>query len=496
LAKKTVFVQAQVIINAVVVIAKMEGEIKKNNIPEGDTIVAIATPPGKGGIGIVRISGVHAIDIAQEIFIKNRTNRDPKVSFGRKDSHRMIHGYIINKHLNQIIDEVLICPMVGPKTYTREDVVEIHAHSNQGILNDILDITLREGANMAQPGEFTKRAFLNGRIDLTQAEAVMDIINARSHKAREIAAKQITGELKHLLHQIRENIEQAMAVIEMGIDFIEVENNDCLLENNISHQWRKNILEPITDLVNGSKTAIMYKEGVQVAIVGKPNVGKSSILNRLIQKERAIVSEYPGTTRDIVSESIDINGIIMNLVDTAGIHSTRNTIEKLGIIKSQEAIEKADIVIFVTDSSRENNEADYKIYELIKNKTIIWVQNKCDLVSSNTVTFDTFKNSGIKVSALTGLGIEEIRNEMIKTVMLDDVSEQENYLISTLRQKKCLKDACTYLSQAITGYENGIPLELIAMDFKEGRQKIDEITGNHYHGDLLDTIFSTFCVGK
>ncbi len=472
-------------------------EISKSNFQKDNTIAAIATPIGRGGIGIVRISGKKAISIGEKIFVRKSGKIDCGCTFGKQDSHRMIYGYIVDKWKKRIIDEIFICPMFGPKSYTREDVIEIHAHSSPGMLKEILDIAIQGGARMAQPGEFTKRAFLNGRIDLTQAEAVMDIINARSQKAREIATKQIKGELKQTLRRIRENIEQAMADIEMGIDFFEIGENEIQFDKNISSIWRKKILEPTIALIKGSEIAIMYKEGINAVIVGKPNVGKSSIFNRLIKKEHAIVTQYPGTTRDIVESQIDLNGITINLIDTAGIHKTKNKIEKLGIGKSREAIDNSDIIIFVTDGSTGKDEEDRKIYDIIADKKVILIENKCDLEVQPKFREKNYKElSGISVSALKGFGIAKIRKEIIKNLKLEENNEEENQLVSSLRQKKCLEEAYESLNRAVVGYENGLPLELVAMDFKEGSQKIDETIGNCYCKDLLDTIFSKFCIGK
>ena len=461
------------------------------------TIAAVATPLGKGGIGIVKISGEKAVSIGKKIFLRKSNTSRQKQAFGRKDSHRMVYGYIVDPFTKQIIDEVLICPMFSPKTYTREDVIEIHAHSGPEILKEILNTVLANGAELAQPGEFTKRAFINGRIDLTQAEAVMDIINAKSRRARELATKQMKGDLKKKLKEIRDHIQTAMAEIEVGIDFCEETEDELHFDKKITKNWRSRILDPISRLIDGSKAAERDNKGVVVSIVGKPNVGKSSLLNRLIKREQAIVSQFPGTTRDTVQWQIVLGGIDINFIDTAGIHSTHNPIEKLGIGKSRKAIEEADMILFVIDGQSDTDTDDSRIYDIIKGKNFLLVENKCDLTPSGKPLPEELKGiRRFQVSAGTGSGIGKLRETIAEKIFQDDHCGDENRLVSSMRHRKGLEESYEALKRAIDGFEDGLPPELVSLDFKESSRRIDEILGNHYCQEILDTIFSKFCIGK
>ncbi|MBW1822079.1 MAG: tRNA uridine-5-carboxymethylaminomethyl(34) synthesis GTPase MnmE, partial [Deltaproteobacteria bacterium] len=340
------------------------------------TITAVATPPGSGGIGIIRISGKDALSIAESIFIKKKRknlseeNERKKCFFnkGKKfESHKLYLGNIVDNEKGKKIDEVLLAVMKAPNSYTKEDVVEINAHSGQIALNEIMKLILKKGARLAQPGEFTKRAFINGRIDLTQAEAVIDIINARTEKSLEIASSQIEGNLKNRISLIRDSLIKLLSEIEAGIDFPD-EEIEGLDNDDIMARIKKESIKPLKELLGGYEKGHIFKEGIRLVVAGKPNVGKSSLMNRMANKERAIVTAFPGTTRDIIEETININGIPAIISDTAGLHNSKDPIEVLGIEKAYEQISISDIVLFMIDASTELTKEDYKILKDLSNK--------------------------------------------------------------------------------------------------------------------------------
>ncbi|MBW2249929.1 MAG: tRNA uridine-5-carboxymethylaminomethyl(34) synthesis GTPase MnmE, partial [Deltaproteobacteria bacterium] len=348
------------------------------------TITAVATPPGSGGIGIIRISGKDALSIAESIFIKKKRKnlseeKERKKCFFNKEkkfeSHKLYLRNIVDNEKGKKIDEVLLAVMKAPNSYTREDVVEINAHSGQIALNEIIKLILKNGARLAQPGEFTKRAFINGRIDLTQAEAVIDIINARTEKSLEIASSQIEGNLKNKISLIRNSLIKLLSEIEAGIDFPDEEIKG-LDNDEIMARIQKEGIKPLKELLKGYEKGHVFKEGIRLVVAGKPNVGKSSLMNRMANKERAIVTALPGTTRDIIEETININGIPAIISDTAGLHNSKDPIEVLGIEKAYEQIKISDIVLFMVDASTELTKEDYKILKDLRNKKKIIIINK------------------------------------------------------------------------------------------------------------------------
>lgn len=449
---------------------------------------------GSGGIGIIKISGKDALPIAESIFIK-RQKKDKK----KFESHRLYLGNIVDKEKNKKIDEVLLTVMKAPNSYTREDVVEINAHSGIVALNEIIGLVLKNGARLAQPGEFTKRAFLNGRIDLTQAEAVIDIINAKSEKSLEIANSQIEGKLKTKIGSIRENVIQLLCMIEAGIDFPE-EEIESLDKETIKGRIKADLVTPLTQLLNNFQSGQVYKDGIRLVVAGKPNVGKSSLMNRMANKERAIVTALPGTTRDIIEETIKINGIPAIISDTAGLHNTKDTVEVLGIEKAYEQIKLADIVLFMIDASWPLTEEDEKIFQELTHKKKIIVINKIDLVNKNGMikipeSWHAIKT--VQISALYNKGIDQLNRVIFKMFTGEGAIDPNSAIIPNIRHKKEIEKSMQALSRAkkcLEGEETS--LELIAIDFQEAIDSLGKILGVSVKEEIVERIFEKFCIGK
>jgi tRNA modification GTPase len=463
-----------------------------DNLASMDTIAAIATPFGKGAIGIIRISGNNSLAVSKKIFRHN--------SFAGKvlspfQSHHLYYGKIIDPENEEEIDEVILFSMLAPRSYTREDVIEIQSHSGSAVLEKILSIILKQGIRIAEPGEFTKRAFLNGRIDLTQAEAVMDIINAENDHARKIAAQQLSGTLKDKLMEIKSKIMQSLSEIEAEIEFAEDQGEAFIKANS----WQTDILYSLNELKESAELGQIFKEGIRVVLVGKPNVGKSSLMNRLLNQERAIVTPFPGTTRDHIEERFEINGIMVNLVDTAGIHRSKNPIEILGIKKSKEIIRKANLVLFVCDISSSIIKEDEDIFKIIRDKRKIIVFNKIDLVGEKFIQDPPVhweNETNINISAIKNDGVEELKKLILDKVIEGKAFEQDSILISNIRQKRHIKEASKAIQNAIHCHENNVPLEITAIEFKEAVKQINHALGIEISDDVFDQIFNNFCIGK
>jgi len=462
-----------------------------NGYDKEETIAAIATPIGVGGIGIIRISGCNAENIARKIFKSKR----PIKSF---DSFRLYLGHIIDPKSNLPVDEVLLAIMHAPFSYTREDVVEINSHSGYVILSSILQIILKEGARLANPGEFTFRAFLNGRIDLTQAEAIIDLINAKGDMSVKLAASQLAGGLKRRIEEIRQAIIEILARIEVSIDFPD-EESIIITRSNIADQINKKISKPIKEFIDAYAQRKIWHEGVAVVIVGRVNVGKSSILNRLLQEERAIVTPIPGTTRDILECMVNIDGIPLKLIDTAGIRKVKGKVEKKGVDLTKTQLTLADLTLLVIDRSRPVNQYDLSLLkEVDKNNTIVLI-NKIDLpvkFSEENIN-STFKHlSKVKVSALTGEGFKRLNKAIFNKIMDKKIDISPTPILPNLRHKMALTKAVTFLENASINLKNGFPLEIVAADLLWAKDVIDEITGNKTSEEILNNIFSRFCLGK
>lgn len=459
-----------------------------------DTIAAISTPVGEGGIGIVRLSGKDAIAIADRIFSspKGKKLKDVK-------SHTVIHGFVIEPSTCERIDEVLVTVMKAPRTYTREDVVEINCHGGMLPLRATLQILLKEGARLAEPGEFTKRAFLNGRIDLSQAEAVIDIIRAKTEQAERLALHQLEGKLSAKIADIMEKVTELCTYVEAYIDF--PEDEIVVPEKSGMVGSMQKIEQELLNLSKGYDEGRFFREGVLTAIVGKPNVGKSSLLNALLQKDRAIVTEVPGTTRDIIEDYLNINGLPLRIMDTAGIRETHDLAEIEGVKRSLRAIEGADIVIAVLDASRPIDEADMELMEKVKDKKTVIVVNKSDIESSEfDLPISLFTDSpvpAVKVSALKGDGIDDLKNTIYSLCVLSSSAKGvEDVLITNIRHKQSIDMALKSLKDAEDALKRDEPLEIIAIFLRESLDRLGEIIGAVTTEDILNRIFSEFCIGK
>jgi len=465
-----------------------------------NTIAAIATPLGRGGIGIVKLSGPQAISIADKIFRFNKSHQLSKISLGASPAHKLNFGTIVSPENGRVIDEVLISIMPAPHSYTREDVVEINAHSGIFVLKEIFNLVVQYGAVPAEPGEFTKRAFLNGRIDLVQAEAVVDLINARSGHAADLATRQLnSGSCSVRLSQIRESILRILAFIEAAIDF-PGEMEEELALHDIQHDVKKSVIQPLKELISGYEQNRYYRDGLKVAIVGRPNVGKSSLLNRLLESDRAIVTDIPGTTRDLIDADLYIKGVPVIITDTAGLRETSNEIEAQGIRKTRERIRDADIVLFVIALDEGLTAQDQTIFREIKSCNVIMVFNKADCVDEESIKKIQAgwgsDLSGIAVSALKDRSFTHLRELIIQQFTQTDGPDLGSGFVPNLRQKctleKCLLAMEKYLE--LVGLNE--PAEIIALEVRLALGALDELSGSIFNDDLLDSIFKRFCIGK
>lgn len=467
------------------------------------TIAAIATPVGSGGIGIIKISGKNAFRIAGAIFVPKREPRGEENYIGLyadkpQRSHYLYYGHIVDPDNRHVIDEVLLSAMVASRSYTREDVVEINAHGGPIVMRAIVDLVLKQGARLAEPGEFTRRAYLNGRIDLTQAEAVIDLINAKSLRSLEIAALQIKGELKRQIEAIRENLIQRLVPIEAAIDFPE-EVEHLVDDDSTTLVLEKRVLSEIDRLIQQYENGRVYREGLRIVVVGKPNVGKSSLVNRLLNEDRIIVTEVPGTTRDVIEERVNIGGIAVVINDTAGLHTPKGPIEIIGIQKTKEYIEKADLIFFLIDAGSPVSEEDMEIYRQIKERPFLLIWNKIDLLEDETslqIPGEWDQVKSVKVSALYDKGIKRLKEMVVLTCGQSYLFEEKIGIVPNLRHILALKKGRTSVETAIEGINACVPSELIALDLQAAIDALGEIIGVATREDLLSEIFDQFCIGK
>ena len=457
---------------------------------EFDTICGIATPVGEGGISIIRVSGNKSLELISRIFkgINSSKITDMK-------TYTMKYGHIFNRETGDKIDEVIISYMKGPRSYTAEDVVEINCHGGTVTTNNVLEEVIKAGGRLAEPGEFTKRAFLNGRIDLTQAEAVMDIIRAKTDLAAKSAIIQSSGFLSKEIKKLKEYLLEVLSLIEYTVDFTEDdEESDPSVPIKIEGQL-EDAIKKMNSLLKSSNEGKIIREGLNMAIVGKPNVGKSSLLNALLKEKRAIVTDVPGTTRDIIEEYISLDGIPIKIIDTAGIREANDIVEKIGIDKSKEKIEQADLVVLVLDVSRELDNEDKKIIEYINGKNYIVLLNKTDLaVKLNNDEINNLNNK-IKISALTGFGVDDLKDK-IKEMFFDGKIENQSLIISNNRHKQALIRAVENCNEALERVKLNEYLDLISIYVTAALKSLGEITGSEIEVDLINKIFSEFCVGK
>jgi tRNA modification GTPase len=470
------------------------------------TIAAVATPPGTGGVGIIKISGPEALKIAATLFRSCKNNNKPSRA-DRSDrlsinfqSHRLYYGHIVDPETENEADEVLLAVMRAPRSYTREDVVEIQAHAGAAALRVILAMVLRQGARMAEPGEFTQRAFLNGRIDLTQAEAVIDIINAKTETALKIANNQVSGQLKLAVENIRSILLDVLVQIEAAIDFPE-DVSEILSSTGLETKLRREVAVPILDLMRHYREGCIYRDGLKLAIVGRPNVGKSSLLNCLLKKERAIVNALPGTTRDLIEDSFQVQGVPVTITDTAGLHETEDPVEKIGIQKARECLEKADLILQVIDGSEALTADDHEIFKSCCGKPVIVVVNKIDLVigrktAATLVPVNWVAEPAVEVSALYGDGIDWLEGRIVDTVAFKPQDVRHDTVMPNLRHQKALEKCHQNVLSAIKALQEHRTIELVALDIREAVGRFDEILGIRVDTDIFEQIFSRFCIGK
>ena len=442
-----------------------------NIIDEFDTIAAVATPFGNGGVGVIRISGDKAFEIIKNFF--TNSNFEPR---------KFNHGWIVDGENR--IDEVIVLPFFAPNSYTGEDVIEIQCHGGVNVVKNILNLVLQNGARMAEKGEFTKRAFLNKRMDLSQAEAVADLIHSKTSEFAKVSVKNLSGSLKEKTNEIRNEIFEVLSRITAGIDFPEDvrEPEYSYLTETFEH-----IINEIDNVLAGAQTSNILRQGISVAIVGKPNVGKSSLFNALLSLDRAIVTDIAGTTRDVIKETLDL-GIPVTLIDTAGIHNeSENKVESIGIEYSKQSLKDADLVLFVYDASQGMNEDDNSIFELVKDKNYIMIANKADLAKDKA-------GGAINISALTGNGISDLKELLTSKVC--SIEPENLEFVTNTRQQACLNKAKNALDQALLAAQLGELQDMISIDVKSALLALDELTGELITDNILDNIFENFCIGK
>ncbi len=453
-----------------------------------DTIAAISTALGNGGIGIIRMSGDKCFDILDKIFV-------PKNKSKKIEGYKMKYGNIISPENKEIIDEVLVSYFFNPKSYTTEDMCEINSHGGTVVTKKILELCIENGARLAEPGEFSKRAFLNGRIDLSQAEAVIDLINAKTNKEAKESVKQLTGALANNINNIKKQLMDIMVNIEASIDYPEYDVEE--VTNLTALQILADVNNKLINLENTFDNGKIIKQGIKVAIIGRPNAGKSSLLNLMLREERALVTEIEGTTRDSIEEYINIDGIPIKIIDTAGIRQTSDVIEKLGIDKAKNIAEDADLVIAIFDATKELEKEDEEILSLIKNKKNIILLNKIDkdknILKENEIIK---KQKYIEISAKENIGIDNLYKEISNLFNLGEIEADDSLLITNIRHKELIKNSRNNILQAIEAINSGMPIDIIQINIKDAWDSLGEITGETVSENIINEIFSKFCLGK
>lgn len=450
---------------------------------EFDTIAAISTPLGEGAISIVRLSGNDAITIANKLF----KGKD----LTKASSHTLNYGHIFDQE--QLIDEVMISVMCAPRTFTRENIVEINTHGGIAVTQEILQLLLRNGARLAEPGEFTKRAFLNGRIDLSQAEAVMDVIRAKTDKAANIAVKQLDGNLSHLVNTIRQEILETLAQVEVNIDYPEYDDVETMTSQLLKEKISA-FKQLLKNLLSTAQRGKILRDGLKTAIIGRPNVGKSSLLNQLLREEKAIVTDVAGTTRDTITEFANIGGVPLELIDTAGIRETDDRVEKIGVERSVKALSEADLILLVLDASSSLTEQDLALLTTSSKLTRIVLLNKTDLTEK--IELDQLPTNFIRISALKNENLEAVAAKINELFFSGKVEEKDATVLSNARHISLVEQALTALSEAQDSLELGLPVDLVQVDVTRCWQLLGEITGEGAPDELITQLFSQFCLGK
>ncbi len=448
-----------------------------------DTIAAISTALGVGAISIIRVSGKESINIVNKIL------KGPNLT--KVDTHTIHYGHIIDN--DKIIDEVLITVMKAPKTFTKENIVEINCHGGIATTNKVLELTLTNGARLAEPGEFTKRAFLNGRIDLIEAEGVMNLINATNEKTRNISINQLSGKVSNMIKNLRNELIQIISNIEVNIDYPEYTDIEELTNDKILpdiNSFKQQLLKIIKESEDGK----ILNEGINVGIIGKPNVGKSSLLNALLEEEKAIVTDIEGTTRDIVEGKINLQGLTLNIIDTAGIRKATNIVEKIGVDKSLEIIKSSDLIIFMLNNNEQLSKEEEELLKKINKKPHIIVVNKIDL-DKKLIIPENYKNI-ISISVKENIGINSIKEEIKKIYNLEEIETKDLTYLSNARSISLLKKSLSKIEESITNIKNESPIDIVELDLKNAWELLGEIIGETYTDELIDQLFSRFCLGK
>lgn len=457
------------------------------------TIAAISTATGTGGIGIIRMSGKECFQVLKKIFVPK--NSDTCIE--EVPGYTIKYGHIIDNKTKEIIDEVLVSFFRAPKSYTTEDMCEINSHGGTIVEQKILEQCLLNGAELAEPGEFTKRAFLNGRMDLTQAESVMDIINAKTDKEAKASLSQLEGNLSHCILEIRSDLLDIMADIEASIDYPEYDIEETT--NQKALEILNKVKGKLIQLENSFQSGKILKDGVKTVIVGKPNAGKSSLLNIMLNEDRAIVSNQAGTTRDTIEEFIKIQGVPLKIIDTAGIRQTEDEIEAIGVKKAIDLIDDADLVIAIFDQSEELDKEDERVLELIKNKKTIILLNKCDLSEKNENTtsyMSKINKTVIEASMKTKKGIDELYNTIVNMFQVGEVDIGKDVIITNIRHKNQIHKSLESIERGIQTVENQMPIDIVAVEIKQALEDLGSITGDNVSEDIIQSIFSKFCLGK
>ncbi|SFF65662.1 tRNA modification GTPase trmE [Halobacillus alkaliphilus] len=457
---------------------------------ETDTITAISTPMGEGAIAIVRLSGPQAVSIAGDLFRGKDLNE--------VDSHTMHYGKIIDPDTGETAEEVMVSVMRAPKTFTREDIVEINCHGGLVSVNRVLEIVLASGGRLAEPGEFTKRAFLNGRIDLSQAEAVMDLIRAKTDRAMNVALKQMDGRLSNLIQQLRQKLLETLAHVEVNIDYPEYDDVEEM-SHEMMEQKTKEVHEEVSNLLQTARQGKILREGLGTAIIGRPNVGKSSLMNTLVHENKAIVTEVPGTTRDVIEEYVNVRGVPLRLIDTAGIRETEDIVERIGVERSRQVLEEADLILLVLNYGDELNDDDKQLFEALRDMNIIVIVNKMDLepkLDIDQVKEFAGDNPVISTSLIHEKGVDQLENAIADTFFEGELDAGDMTYVSNVRHVQLLKQAKQALEDAQNGMEMGVPLDMVQIDVTRTWEILGEIIGDTVHESLIDQLFSQFCLGK
>lgn len=466
---------------------------KRWSVMELDTIAAISTPMGEGAIAIVRLSGDEAIAIADKMFRGVGGKRLKEVA-----SHTIHYGHMVDPKTNEIAEEVMVSLMKGPKTFTKEDVVEINCHGGIASVNRVLQLVLSHGARLAEPGEFTKRAFLNGRIDLSQAEAVMDLIRAKTDRAMNVALGQMEGRLSKLIRKLRQEILETLAHVEVNIDYPEYDDVEEMTHGLLLEKGSY-VKEEIEKLLRTSHQGKILREGLSTVIVGRPNVGKSSLLNSLVQENKAIVTDIPGTTRDVIEEYVNVRGVPLRLLDTAGIRETEDIVERIGVERSRQVLKEADLILLVLNYSDDFTEEDENLFEAVEGMDVIVIVNKTDLpqkIDMERVRNLSRNHKLVTTSLLEDRGVDELEEAIASLFFEGSIESRDMTYVSNSRHIALLNQAFSAMEDALMAVEMGTPIDIVQIDFTRTWELLGEIIGDSVHESLIDQLFSQFCLGK